>query len=95
MDMKESLREYANDSGILDGIMQWVVIAVVVTILPTLLYQVSVSQGAIPSASLWNTTQSNVNSTVGGSFGTLTIVLVVLAIVIIVSVLLLLAGRRK
>ena len=99
MDAKEvtktELKQHMNESGILDGVMQWVVLAIVFTILPGLLYAVTSAQPAIPSGNVWNITQGVVNSTTSSSFGTLVIVLIVLAIVIIISVLLLLGGMRR
>ena len=66
-ELKTELKAEMRESGIMDGVMQWVVLAVVFTILPGLLYAVSAAQPAIPSGSVWNTTQETVNTTKSSS----------------------------
>ena len=94
-EVRSTLKKYVNDEGILDGVIQWLIIVIVLALLPGILYLVTSSTITIPSASVWNTTQSSTNSTISSSFGTLLIVPVVFAIVLIVSVLLLLGMNRR
>ncbi|MCJ7697128.1 MAG: hypothetical protein MUO73_02215, partial [Thermoplasmata archaeon] len=90
-----SLKE--NDSGVLDGIMMWVTVAIVLTILPSILYSVTSSTGTITAAqsSIWNTTQAAGSTGISSGFSILLIVLPILAVVIIIGVLAILRGRSK
>jgi flagellar biosynthesis protein FlhB len=93
--MKQLLKE--NDSGVLDGIMMWVTVAIILAILPTILYSVSSSTQLILAANstVWNTTQAQAATGVSGGFNILLIVLPVLAVVIIIGVLAILRGRAR
>ena len=90
--MKSLLKE--NDSGIIDGLMMWVTVAIVLAILPTILFAVERSTGGIFN-STWNASQGAAASGVSSGFNILLIVLPVLAVVIIIGVLAILRGGAR
>jgi len=84
-----------NDDAIIDGIMMWVTVAIVLAILPTILFSVQSSTPMIPANTTWNISQASAATGVSGGFSMLLIVLPVLAVVIIIGVLAILRGRAR
>jgi preprotein translocase subunit SecY len=83
-----------DDAGIVEGVIQFVVIAVLVVFIPGILYVVSSGTVTIPANTTYSLIQSNVSTNVGNGVSTVGVIPTIFAIVLIIGVLMLLAMRR-
>jgi hypothetical protein len=83
-----------NEDGIVEGVIQFIVIAVLVVFIPGILYVVSTGAITIPSTSSYYLVNSNVSTNVGNGVTTVGVIPTIFAIVLIIGVLMLLAMRR-
>ena len=83
-----------NDNAVVDGIMMWIAVAIMLVVFLPVLNSILNSVPLI-TAGVLNTTQSNITSMVGSSYGLLIVVLIVIAAVVILGVVAYLRGGRK
>ncbi|MDD2246337.1 MAG: hypothetical protein PHC39_04565 [Proteiniphilum sp.] len=83
-----------NDSGIVEGVIQFIVIAVLIVFVPGILYVVSTGAISIPTTSTYYLAQQNVTTNVSNGVQTVGVIPTIFAIVLIIGVLMLLAMRR-
>jgi hypothetical protein len=83
-----------NEDGIVEGVIQFIVIAVLVVFIPGILYVVSTGAITIPATSSYYLVNSNVSTNVGNGVTTVGVIPTIFAIVLIIGVLMLLAMRR-
>jgi len=83
-----------NDEGIVEGVIQFIVIAVLIVFVPGILYVVSTGTIAIPTTSQYYLAQQNVTTNVANGTQTIAVIPTIFAIVLIIGVLMLLAMRR-
>jgi len=83
-----------NDSGVIDGIMMWIAVAIMLVVFLPVLNSILTSVPLITAGPL-NATQVNVNTMVASSYGLLIVVLIVIAAVVILGVVAYLRAGRK
>jgi len=83
-----------NDSGVIDGIMMWIAVAIMLVVFLPVLNSILTSVPLITTGPL-NATQVNVNTMVASSYGLLIVVLIVIAAVVILGVVAYLRAGRK
>ena len=83
-----------NDSGIVEGIIQFIVIAVLIVFVPGILYVVSTGAITVPSSSIFYNASVTTNTNVANGVTTVGVIPTIFAIVLIIGVLMLLAMRR-
>jgi len=83
-----------NDNAIVDGIIQFIVIAVLIVFVPGILYVVSTGAITVPSTSIFYNASVTTNNNVANGVTTVGVIPTIFAIVLIIGVLMLLAMRR-
>lgn len=95
-----------NDEGVIEGVINFVVVAVLIVFIPGILYVVSSGAFVIPDLGVtgagtgvrangtYYLAQSNLSTNIANGAQTIGVIPTVLAIVLIISVLMLLAVRR-
>ena len=83
-----------NDQGIVEGVIQFIVIAVLIVFVPGILYVVSTGAITVPSTSLFYNASVTTNTNVANGVATVGVIPTIFAIVLIIGVLMLLAMRR-
>jgi hypothetical protein len=87
-------RHGLNDNAIVEGVIQFIVIAVLIVFVPGILYVVSTGAISIPTTSTYYLAQQNVSINVSNGVQTIGVIPTIFAIVLIIGVLMLLAMRR-
>ena len=82
------------DSGIVEGVIQFIVIAVLIVFVPGILYVVSTGAITVPSTSIFYNASVTTNTNVANGVSTVGVIPTIFAIVLIIGVLMLLAMRR-
>lgn len=82
------------DSGIVEGVIQFIVIAVLIVFVPGILYVVSTGAITVPSTSIFYNASTSTNTNVANGVSTIGVIPTIFAIVLIIGVLMLLAMRR-
>ena len=80
-----------NESGVIDGIMMWIAVAIMLVVFLPVINSVLTATPLITSGPL-NLTQQSVTTMVGNSYGLLIVVLIILAAVILLGVIAYLRG---
>lgn len=75
----------ANDDAVIDGIMMWIAVAIMLVVFLPVINSVLTATPLIESGPL-NTTQQEITTMVGSSYGLLIVVLIILAAVILLGV---------
>lgn len=93
------IRAYAkrhglNDNAIVEGVIQFIVIAVLIVFVPGILYIVSTGTIQVPANTTYWAAQDNTSINVANGVQTVAVIPTILAIVLIIGVLMLLAMRR-
>ena len=93
------VREYAqkyglNDSAVVEGVIQFIVVAVLIVFVPGILYIVSSSALTVPRNTTYWAASDNTSINVANGVQTIAVIPTILAIVLIIGVLMLLAMRR-
>jgi hypothetical protein len=83
-----------NDSGIVEGVIQFIVIAVLIVFVPGILYVVSTGAITVPETSIFYNASITTNTNVANGVSTIGVIPTIFAIVLIIGVLMLLAMRR-
>jgi hypothetical protein len=83
-----------NDQGIVEGVIQFIVIAVLIVFVPGILYVVSTGAIAVPAGSIFYNASVSTNTNVANGVSTVGVIPTIFAIVLIIGVLMLLAMRR-
>jgi hypothetical protein len=83
-----------NDSGVVEGVIQFIVVAVLIVFVPGILYVVSTGAITIPTSSKYWAAQDNTTINTVNGVQTIAVIPTILAIVLIIGVLMLLAMRR-
>lgn len=83
-----------NDSGIVEGVIQFIVIAVLIVFVPGILYVVSTGAITVPTNSIFYNSSVSTNTNVANGVSTVGVIPTIFAIVLIIGVLMLLAMRR-
>ena len=83
-----------NDEGIVEGVIQFIVIAVLIVFVPGILYVVSTGAIEVPVDSLFYNASLSTNTNVANGVSTIGVIPTIFAIVLIIGVLMLLAMRR-
>ena len=83
-----------NDSGIVEGVIQFIVIAVLIVFVPGILYVVSTGAISVPATSIFYNASVSTNTNVANGVSTVGVIPTIFAIVLIIGVLMLLAMRR-
>lgn len=83
-----------NDAGIVEGVIQFIVIAVLIVFVPGILYVVSTGAITVPTTSLFYNASVTTNQNVANGVSTVGVIPTIFAIVLIIGVLMLLAMRR-
>ena len=83
-----------NDEGIVEGVIQFIVIAVLIVFVPGILYVVSTGAITVPSNSIFYNASVTTNTNVANGVSTIGVIPTIFAIVLIIGVLMLLAMRR-
>jgi hypothetical protein len=83
-----------NDEGIVEGVIQFIVIAVLIVFVPGILYVVSTGAITVPSTSMFYNASVSTNQNVANGVTTVGVIPTIFAIVLIIGVLMLLAMRR-
>ena len=83
-----------NDSGIVEGVIQFIVIAVLIVFVPGILYVVSTGAITVPTTSIFYNASVSTNTNVSNGVSTIGVIPTIFAIVLIIGVLMLLAMRR-
>ena len=87
-------RHGLDDSGIVEGVIQFIVIAVLIVFVPGILYVVSTGAISVPSTSIFYNASVSTNTNVANGVSTVGVIPTIFAIVLIIGVLMLLAMRR-
>ena len=74
-----------NDNAVIDGIMMWIAVAIMLVVFLPVINAVLTATPLITSGPL-NTTQQDITTMVGSSYGLLIVVLIILAAVILLGV---------
>lgn len=82
------------DSGIVDGVIQFIVIAVLIVFVPGILYVVSTGSIVVPVNTTFYNASVATETSVANGVSTIGVIPTIFAIVLIISVLMLLAMRR-
>jgi hypothetical protein len=83
-----------NDQGIVEGVIQFIVIAVLIVFVPGILYVVSTGAISVPAGSIFYNASVSTNTNVANGVSTVGVIPTIFAIVLIIGVLMLLAMRR-
>ena len=83
-----------DDSGIVEGVIQFIVVAVLIVFVPGILYVVSSGTITVPTTSRYYLAADNTTTNVANGVQTIAVIPTILAIVLIRGVLMLLAMRR-
>lgn len=83
-----------NDEGIVEGVIQFIVIAVLIVFVPGILYVVSTGAITVPTTSIFYNASVTTNTNVANGVSTIGVIPTIFAIVLIIGVLMLLAMRR-
>jgi hypothetical protein len=83
-----------NDQGIVEGVIQFIVIAVLIVFVPGILYVVSTGAISVPASSIFYNASVSTNTNVANGVSTVGVIPTIFAIVLIIGVLMLLAMRR-
>lgn len=83
-----------DDSGIVEGVIQFIVVAVLIVFVPGILYIVSTGTITVPTTSTFWAASDNTSINVANGVQTIAVIPTILAIVLIIGVLMLLAMRR-
>jgi len=83
-----------NDEGIVEGVIQFIVIAVLIVFVPGILYVVSTGAITVPTGSIFYNASVSTNTNVANGVSTVGVIPTIFAIVLIIGVLMLLAMRR-
>lgn len=83
-----------NDDGIVEGVIQFIVIAVLIVFVPGILYVVSTGAITVPSTSIFYNASTATQTNVANGVTTVGVIPTIFAIVLIIGVLMLLAMRR-
>lgn len=83
-----------NDEGIVEGVIQFIVIAVLIVFVPGILYVVSTGAITVPTTSMFYNASVTTNTNVANGVSTVGVIPTIFAIVLIIGVLMLLAMRR-
>jgi hypothetical protein len=87
-------RHGMNDSAIVEGVIQFIVIAVLIVFVPGILYVVSTGAITVPTESIFYNASVSTNQNVANGTTTIGVIPTIFAIVLIIGVLMLLAMRR-
>ena len=82
------------DSGIVEGVIQFIVIAVLIVFVPGILYVVSTGAITVPSGTIFYNASQSTQTNVANGVATVGVIPTIFAIVLIIGVLMLLAMRR-
>jgi hypothetical protein len=82
------------DEGIVEGVIQFIVIAVLIVFVPGILYVVSTGAITVPADSIFYNASSATQTNVANGVTTVGVIPTIFAIVLIIGVLMLLAMRR-
>ena len=93
------IREFArkhclNDEGVIEGVIQFIVVAVLIVFVPGILYVVSSGAISVPRNTTYWAASDNTSINVANGVQTIAVIPTILAIVLIIGVLMLLAMRR-
>jgi hypothetical protein len=83
-----------NDQGIVEGVIQFIVIAVLIVFVPGILYVVSTGAIAVPENTTFYNASVATSTNVANGVTTVGVIPTIFAIVLIIGVLMLLAMRR-
>jgi len=83
-----------DDNGIVEGVIQFIVVAVLIVFVPGILYIVSTGTITVPTTSTFWAASDNTSINVANGVQTIAVIPTILAIVLIIGVLMLLAMRR-
>lgn len=83
-----------NDNGIVEGVIQFIVIAVLIVFVPGILYVVSTGTITVPTSSIFYNASTSTQTNVANGVSTVGVIPTIFAIVLIIGVLMLLAMRR-
>jgi len=83
-----------NDAGVIEGVIQFIVVAVLIVFVPGILYVVSTGAIQVPRNTTYYYAADNVTTNVSNGVQTIAVIPTILAIVLIIGVLMLLALRR-
>ena len=83
-----------NDEGIVEGVIQFIVIAVLIVFVPGILYVVSTGSIEVPATSIFYNASTSTQTNVANGVATVGVIPTIFAIVLIIGVLMLLAMRR-
>ena len=83
-----------DDSGIVEGVLQFIVIAVLIVFVPGILYVCSTGTIPVPANTSYYLASQNVSTNVANGTQTIAVIPTIFAIVLIIGVLMLLAMRR-
>jgi hypothetical protein len=83
-----------NDDGIVEGVIQFIVIAVLIVFVPGILYVVSTGAISVPATSIFYNASTATQTNVANGVTTVGVIPTIFAIVLIIGVLMLLAMRR-
>ena len=93
--IRECAKKYGlNDAGIIEGVIQFIVVAVLIVFVPGILYVVSTGAIQVPANTTYWAAQDNTTTNVSNGVQAIAVVPTILAIVLIIGVLMLLALRR-
>lgn len=77
-----------NDEGIVEGVIQFIVIAVLIVFVPGILYVVSTGAITVPTTSIFYNASVSTNTNVSNGVSTIGVIPTIFAIVLIIGVLL-------
>ena len=83
-----------NDDAIVEGVIQFIVIAVLIVFVPGILYVVSTGAIEVPVGTIFYNASQSTNTNVANGVSTIGVIPTIFAIVLIIGVLMLLAMRR-
>ena len=83
-----------NDEGIVEGVIQFIVLAVLIVFVPGILYVVSTGAITVPVNTTFSNASVSTNANVANGVTTIGVIPTIFAIVLIIGVLMLLAMRR-
>jgi hypothetical protein len=83
-----------NDNAIVEGVIQFIVIAVLIVFIPGILYVVNAGTITVPANTTYYNASVTTNQNVANGVSTVGVIPTIFAIVLIIGVLMLLAMRR-
>ena len=83
-----------NDEGIVEGVIQFIVLAVLIVFVPGILYVVSTGAITVPLNTTFSNASISTTANVANGVTTIGVIPTIFAIVLIIGVLMLLAMRR-